>query len=83
MSWLVLAQQHPQHTTESKGWIIVLIVGLVAVVLLFGFIIAKSDGGSVERVDDGRYWRARDSVNNLIDDAEREIRRKMWRNPRS
>jgi hypothetical protein len=83
MSWLVLAQQQAQHATDAKGWIIVLIVGLVAVVLFFGFIIGRSDGGSVERVDDGRYWRARDSVNNLIDDAEREIRRKMWRNPRS
>jgi hypothetical protein len=83
MSWLVLAQQQSHQLTNPEGWIIVLVVLLVAVVLVLGFILGRSGGDRTERVDDGRYWRARDSVNSLIDDAEREIRRKIWRRPES
>jgi len=82
MSLLYGVQQASGQFSIVQAWLLValcaaIVVALVAVVYYAG----HSDGRRVERDEDLRFGNTRGAIDGLIDDAEREIRRHLWRKP--
>jgi hypothetical protein len=81
MSWLVAVQEASEKMSDAQMWAIALVVIIVTAAIVLMYLAGRADGRFVEREDDRLFGRARSSIDGLIDDAEHQIRRNLWRKP--